>query len=170
MRALLLSASEERSAKREDFKLASSDEGFPLELTDVGKWISPSFVVPVEIAAVPGVGEGLVICEPEAWFPRSGIVTFDLQVLLIRVSDDDREFVEVSLLNDEWDVDVRDPEILVSDVEYESVEAPLLRDELDNVDCDPELLADDDDDDDDDWTCASDEIVSDNIRTFRGGS
>jgi len=117
-------------------------------------------------------------------------------VLLLLVSDDDREFVEVSLLNDEREVDDRDSEVLVSDVEYESVEAPLLRvedveyesveapllrveldvecdPELDDVDWDDELTSEllaDDDDDDDDCICDSDELFSANLCTFRGGS
>jgi len=171
IRAPLLSASEDRSAKREDFKLASVD-GFPLLLADSAKRISPSLVVPdavcrVEMAAVPGVGEGLVMCEPDAKLPPSeSFVTFDLHGALLLVSDVELESVTELLLHVEQDVEP-DSEEPVSDVELEAVEASLLRDELDD-DCECEVTSEELVEDD--CEVESEETAVACFCTFPGGS
>lgn len=142
-----------------------------VRLADSAKETSPSLVMPVnvraEMAAVPGVGDGLIMSEPESKFPPSGTLgIFEWPLPLLLVSDVEREPVEESPLLDVQDVELA-LERLLLDVEFESAEASLLRDaEAEASDVDVEL---------DDVLVSEPEIESDgtavdNFCSFRGGS
>jgi len=88
----------------------------------------PNDVCGMEMAAIPRVGEG-PLYDPYA--------TFRPSATSLVLSEDNREFVEASLLRVERDVE-RDSELPVSDVVFDCVEASLTQAELD-VEVDLEL-------------------------------